>query len=136
MIKDARLGKEIVISVVNKIGILADISKILADHAVNIEAAAGYAVENTAVIMLVTDDNLRSIDALKKQGYQSVKEREAVIVKLENKPGALKGLTAKLAAEEIDIKQLYGTTCPESCPAIIVLSTTDNEKALVSFKKK
>ena len=52
------------------------------------------------------------------------------------KGGALKVLTAKLAAEAIDIKYIYGTTCSCGGPAKVVLSTSDNEKALVACKKK
>ncbi|MDD5431887.1 MAG: ACT domain-containing protein [Candidatus Omnitrophica bacterium] len=135
MVRSAKLSKEIVVTVVNKIGILADMSKLLADHGVNIEAVAGYAVNNEAKIMLITDDNLRSSDALKKAGYKSLVEREVLVVELENKPGALKQITAKLSGENIDIKQVYGTVCSGSCPAKIVLATSDNEKAIVAFKK-
>jgi hypothetical protein len=136
MIKNAKLCKEIVVTVVNKIGVLEDMSKLLADHAININAVAVYAQDGKAIIMLVTDDNLRAMDALKKAGYGSLKERETVMVELENKPGALKALTVRLAENDIDITQIYGTTCPASCPATIMLSTSNNDKALVAFKKK
>lgn len=136
MLKKAGLGKEIAVRVINKIGVLADISKILADHGINIVAAAGYAMNNEAEITLVTDDNLRAVDALKKNKYASVKENEVVVVELEDKPGALKNITATLAAENIDIKYIYGTTCPGGCPARLVISASDNEKALVAFRKK
>lgn len=135
MVKTAKLVKEIVVIVINKIGVLADMAKIMASHGINIEAIVGYAINNEAKIMVVTDDNLRATDALKKAGYKSVKEEEVVIVELENKPGALKLVTSNLASEGIDIKHLYGTTCPGGCPAKIVLSTSENEKALIIFKK-
>jgi len=135
MIKQAQLGKEIVVTVVNKIGVLADMSKLLAESGVNIEGVAGYAVDKEAKIMLVTNDALRSVEALKKAGYNSFKENEVVVVELEDKPGALKSITARLAMEGIDIKQIYGTTCSGGCPAKLIISTTDNEKALVAFKK-
>jgi len=135
MLKSAHLGKEIVVAVVNKIGVLADISKIVADHGINIEAVAGYAKDNEAEIMLVTSDNLRTGDALRKANYKSIKEREVVIVELENKPGAIKQVTVTLASHGIDIRHIYGTTCAGGCPAKIVLLTSDNEKALVAFKK-
>jgi len=136
MLKSAQMGKEIVVTVVNKIGVLADISKILADHGLNILAIAGYAAENnTAKIMVICDDNLRAGDALRKAGYNSNKESEVVIVSLENRTGAMKFVANKLASEGIDIKHIYGTTCPGECPARIVLSTSDNEKALVAFNK-
>lgn len=135
MIKAANLGKQIVVTVVNKIGMLADMSKLVADHGINIQAVAGYAVNNEAKIMIVTDDNLRASDALKKAGYNSLREEGVVIVDLEDKPGVLKLLTSDLVKEGIDIKQLYGTTCASGCPAKIVLSTNNNEKALLVFKK-
>ena len=136
MVRDAKLGKELVVTVPNKIGILANISKILADHGINIEGVAGYAANNEAKIMLVASDTLRAKEALVKAGYKMTKENEIVIVDLENKPGALKGISAKLADAKIDIKYTYGTACPTGCPARIILSTSENEKALLSLKAK
>lgn len=135
MIKAVKIVKEIVVTVVNKIGVLADMSGLLANSKVNIEAVAGYAVGNDAKIMLVTDDNPRATDILKKSGYASIAENEVVIVELENKIGALKNITAKLAAQSLDIKQIYGTVCSGGCPAKIVLSTSDNVKAVIALKK-
>ena len=136
MLKSARLAKEIVVSVVNKIGVLAEMSKLVAEHGINIIALAGYAEkDNTAKIMLISEDNQRISDALKKAGYKSLSEREVILLELENKIGALKEITAKLAAEDVDIKQIYGTTCAAGCPASIVVATSNNEKALLAFKK-
>jgi hypothetical protein len=136
MIKSAKLAKEVTLRVVNKIGVLADISQIIADHGFNIDAIAGYASGNDAVLMVVTDDVVRTVEALRKEGYRTVKEQEVLVVELKNKQGALKALTAKLAKDDIDITLAYGTTCPEGCPARLILSTSNNEKALVLFKKK
>lgn len=135
MIMQAQLGKEIAVTMVNKVGALADISKLLAETGVNIAAVAGYAVSTEAKIMLVTNDNLRSIEALKKSGYTSVNENEVVVINLEDKPGALRDIAAGLSAGGIDIKQIYGTTCSAGCPATLVISTSDNAKALATFKK-
>lgn len=135
MIKDANLGKELVITTENKVGILANMSKILADHGINIEGVAGYAAENNqAKIMIVAEDTLRAKEALQKAGYTNMKENEVVVVELENKPGALKSITAKMADAKIDIRYIYGTACPSGCPARIILATNNNEKAVVLFK--
>ncbi|MDP2913291.1 MAG: ACT domain-containing protein [Candidatus Omnitrophota bacterium] len=134
MIKSLKKGKEIVVTAANKVGILATISKILADHAINIEGVAGYAVNKEAKIMLVTNDTPRAKKALQEGGYKKIKENDVVVVELENKPGALKDLSAKLAGGKIDIKYTYGTTCIESCPSRIIFSTSNNEKAIVILK--
>lgn len=136
MLKGVRQGKEIKINVANKIGILSDMSKVIADYGINIEALAGYAMDDkTAEIILITDDNLRASEALKKSNYKSIKEADVVIVDLENKPGALKHITSALAAKDIDINYIYGTSCAEGCPSRVVLSTSDNQKALLVLKK-
>ena len=134
MIRDANMAKEIVVTEKNKVGILANISKILADAGINIQGVAGYAVDNEAKIMLVTEDNLRAVDAIKKGGYKTVKESEVVMAELINKPGALKSFTAKLVAGGIDIRYIYGTICSTGCPGKLVISTSDNEKVVVLFK--
>lgn len=138
MIKSVNLAKEVIVTVVNKIGVLADISKVLAEHGINIQAVAGYSVEGSkdASIMLITDDNLRAADALRKKNYGSIKEGEVLVIELEDKSGALKSVTEKLASQNVDIRYIYGTTCTAGCPAKLVLRTSDNEKALVAFKAK
>ena len=132
---EARLGKEIIVTIVNKVGILAEMSDIVASHGINIEAVGGYAVGNAANVMLVTGDNLRVIEALRAKGYKSAVENEVVIIDMENKPGGLKNITRKLAQEDIDIRHIYGSVCTGECPARLVISCSDNEKALVLLKK-
>jgi hypothetical protein len=136
MVKSVELGKELVVTEKNRVGILADMAKKLADGGINIEGVAGYAMKDEAKIMLVAEDSLRAKEILAKGGYKSVKENEVIVVELENRPGALKGVTSKLASAKIDIKYIYGTACPAGCPARIVLSTVDNEKTLVLLKAK
>jgi hypothetical protein len=135
MVKEVKLSKEIVVTVANKIGVLADMSKLLADEGINIDAVAGFAAAHEAKIMLVTQDSVRASIILKKANYNAIKENEVIVVDLENKPGALKDITAKMAAEMVDIKQIYGSACTAGCPAKIVISTTDNPKVLAALKK-
>ncbi|MBP7216893.1 MAG: hypothetical protein KBA46_06385 [Candidatus Omnitrophica bacterium] len=133
MFKSAKLGKEIVVTVANKIGVLADMTKILADSGINMMAVAGFVTGGEAKIMLVAADNLRAIDALRKRNYSAIKENEVVIVEVEDKAGALRNIAVKLAGESIDIKHIYGTNCGCGGPVMIVFSTTDNERAVVAL---
>lgn len=136
MIKNANIAKEVVVTAENKIGLLNKISKLAADHGINIDGVAGYGADNQAKIMMVTSDATRAVEALTAAGFKSVKESEVIILDLENKPGALKVVTDKLAAQNVDIKYVYGTACCGSCADKLILSTSDNQKALVAFKKK
>jgi len=135
MIKSASLAKEIVVNIKNAVGILADISRLLADHGINIEAVHGCALGEDATITILTSDNLRAIEVLKKERYANAEEKNVVVVELENKTGALKAVTARLADEDIDIKYTYGTVCPGGCPAKLVIATDNTEKTLLTLKK-
>jgi len=137
MIKGIRFNKEITVAVENKVGALADISKTLSDSGINLDAVAGYASGNEAKIMIVADNAQGAQEVLRKSGYKSIKENEIVVVELENKPGALKYITQALAAEGLDIKHIYGTACAcaSGCPCRLVLSTSDNNKAMACLKK-
>jgi hypothetical protein len=136
MIKRVTLGEEIEIATKNKIGLLADIAAMLANHGINIESALGYETGNTAKLMLVTSANLLIVGELKKKNYKSVKETEVLIVELEDKPGALKVVTTELKKAKIDIRYLYVTTMSgASCASKMVLQTSDNEEAMALLSK-
>ena len=135
MIKSVNLGRELVVKVPNKAGILADMTKVLAEHGLNVEGVAGYVTGSEAQIMIVAEDTLRAKEAMAKAGYKAAKDNEVVVIELQNKPGALKAVTAKLAAEKIDIRYVFGTACAAGCLAKIIFATTANEKAVVALKK-
>ena len=136
MIKRISLGEEIVITTKNKVGLLADISAMLASRGVNIQAALGYEAGTTAKLMLVTNANLSIVSDLKKKKYGSVKETEVVMVELEDKPGALKVVTTELKKAKIDIAYLYITasSVPGGASAM-VLQTGDNEKTMALLSR-
>jgi hypothetical protein len=137
MVKNAKSIKEISLRVVNKIGVLEDICRLLAERGINIEAVAGYSMDGSpdAEIKLVTEDSVRALEILHKNHYNQTREKEVLSIELENKPGALKLMTSRLAGEGIDIKYIYGSACPDNCPSRLVLSSSDDEKALVLFTK-
>jgi len=137
MIKKAVHGKEISVKIINEVGALAKITSFLVNHGINIEAVAGYAasIGAEAALMFITDNNIAAIDVLMEHGYQAIDENNILIVELENRPGTLKNISERLAQNQINITYIYGTTCMGACPMKIVLSTSDNHKALAVLKE-
>jgi hypothetical protein len=135
MIKRVTLGEELVITVKNKIGLMAEISEMLANRGINIESALGYESGKTAKLMLVTTANIAILSDLKKK-YKSVRETEVVMVELEDKPGAMKVVTTELKQAKIDIAYLY-VTAPANLrgSSRMVIQTSDNEKAMALLSK-
>ena len=137
MLKKALLTKEISVTVVNKIGVLDIMAGYLADRGINIEAIAGYEMpgSNQATIMLVVDNALRATEAIKERDFGSIEEHDVILVELDNKPGALKTVTGLLALKGINIRYIYATTSLDKCPVRVILSTSDNQAALIMLKK-
>ena len=137
MIKNIVLGEEITITTKNKVGILADVSKMLANKGINIEAALGYEIGPVAKLLIITNANLVIVNELKKMKYKSVKETEVLLIDIENKPGALKIVSTEMKENKIDIKYVYLTpcTCVARGSSRMVLQTSDNERAMAALGK-
>ena len=137
MIKNVMLGEEITITTRNKVGILADVAMMLANKGINIEAVLGYEVGITGKLLLITSANIIIINELRKKRYKLVKEREVILVDLENKPGALKVVATEMKENKIDIRYAYVTpcTCANKGSSRMVLQTSDNERAMVLLSK-
>lgn len=133
VIKKVTRGKEIAVAVINEVGVLARITSFLVNHGVNIETVAGYATPmgEEAGLMFITNDNKVVISILQEHGFEDISENDVLIVELENKPGALKNISEILAQNGINITYIYATTCSSGCPTKVVLSTSNNKKALV-----
>jgi hypothetical protein len=127
----AKQGKEVSVRVLNDIGILAQLTKIVAEKGVNIRAVAAWVEdENKGVVRLVTDDNLRAMDALRAHNY-APEEVDSIEVLMHHSPGMISSVCEKIGAGGLSLHYLYASApvSDESC--IAILSTDNNEHALV-----
>ncbi len=58
--------------------------------------------DGKARVMLVVEDTRQATDLLWQKGFTDLDEREKILAKLENKPGALKSVTGLPAARGIN----------------------------------
>jgi len=127
----AKQCKEISIRVLNDIGILAQLTKIIAEKGVNIRAAAAWVEdENKGVVRLVTDDNLRAMDALKAHNY-APEEINSVEVLMHHSPGMLSSICELIGSGGLNVHYLYASAPVSEDTCLAVLSTDNNERALV-----
>jgi hypothetical protein len=126
----ARHGKEMVVKVQNEIGLLANLTQVLAQKGVNILAVSAGVAGANAVVHLVTDDNLRAGDALRKQRYNP-QERDVVLVDVPHKPGMLRHVTELLAKQGIDLHHLYGSAALPVPECLLVFASANNDRAVV-----
>jgi len=126
---EAKQGKEIVLSVKNEIGLLFELSKLLAEKGVGILAINATVCGEECVIRLVTDDNLRTRDALVDKGY-AADEEDVILVEVLHKPGMLKRVTEVMAGEKIDVHHAYATASEDQEKCLLVLHSANDEHVL------
>ena len=127
----AKQCKEVSIRVLNDIGILHQLTKIVAEKGVNIRAVAAWVEdENKGVIRLVTDDNLRTVDALRAHNY-APEEIDSIEMLMPHSPGMLSCVCEKIGSRGINILYLYASAPMAADACLAILSTSDNDRALV-----
>jgi hypothetical protein len=126
----ARIAKEVVVKVHNEIGVLANLSKLIAEKGINILAVSAWVTGSEANIHLVTEDNLRVMDTLRAKSYHP-READVVLVESPHKPGLLRHVTEKLAGSGIDIHHLYASAALDQARCLIAFACADNDRAVV-----
>lgn len=120
---------QLVVTVENKPGVLAQIASTLGQADVNILAALAPEVKGKAKLRLVVDNPGKAKELLK-AAKMRVAEEEAIAMSLEHRPGALAELTQKLAQAKINIKYAYATAASGSAKATVILAVPNVTKAL------
>lgn len=114
----------------NEVGALDGLAKTVADKGANILAASASVDRDQVTIRLVTDDNVRVVDALRGCGYDA-HEAEVLVAETPHKPGMLRHITEKLAGAAIDIHHLYATAAINQDRCLPVFATAHNDRARV-----
>ncbi len=132
---EARLVREIVVEHVDRIGVVADISRLLGDMGINLSAVSA-AVDGDAVrIGLITSSQSYARDALRDAGY-TIRERDVIVVELPHHPGFLCRITEALARRELTITELYATVPDDGDTGLVVFTCSNNLHAVQLLRGK
>lgn len=127
------LDKQLMITVNNKVGTMAEVAHIISSSGINMIATCAYAVENKGLIMFVCEDHQTAKKLLKAKKYD-VREEEVILLSIDNKPGELQAYTQKIADAGIDITLLYGSVSKSGKESRIVIVSEDNQTVLTVLK--
>lgn len=120
---------QLLISEQSKPGVIAQVASVLGEAGVNIKAFSAPEVTGTGKLRLLVAD-LDGARAALKAAKVRFSEETALLLSLENKPGALKQVADLLTKARINIKCGYCTPSREGKRAIVVLTVSNTEKAL------
>ncbi len=127
--REARLVQEIVIEGADRIGVVADISRLLGDMGINLSAVSAAVDGESVRIRLITSSQSYARDALRDAGY-TVRERDVIAIELPHHPGFLCRITEALARRDLTITELYATVPEDGDTGLVVFSCPNNLHAL------
>jgi hypothetical protein len=126
---------QLVISGQSKPGVLAAVAAVLGEAGVNIKAFSAPEVTGTGKLRMLVAD-LDGARAALKAAKIKFGEETALILSLENKPGALNQVADLLTQSRINVKCGYCTPSREGKRAIVVLTVSNTEKAQTILRNK
>jgi len=129
---DAQLRREIVLTTENRTGLLAEISRLLADMGINLLSIVVIAVDEFAIIRLLASSHSHASDALRGMGF-SVEERDVVVMELPHYPGFLSRISEALARKDVSLIDLHATVSEEGSTGVVVFSCSDNGRRAVQM---
>jgi hypothetical protein len=117
---------QLVLTLRSQPGVLASVSRALADAGVNITALCAGDAAGRGKIRILTKDVVKARRALRAAGYRPTEE-PAFVVRLPNKPGMLARTAEKVAKARINIRSAYATAAGRS--AVVVITVGSPAKA-------
>jgi hypothetical protein len=99
--------EEIVVTVDDRPGVLAEIGELLGEANVNIETLTATTFNGQGVIHLVVDDGEDAGEVLKSNGFKVEAARPVLMATLDDQPGELGRYCRKLADSGISISAAY-----------------------------
>lgn len=105
-------------------GLVAEISELLGRNDINIDAINARSQCGFAEIRLFTSDNDASLSLLNESGFKAVPD-ENVLVRIDDRPGALARISRTLSENDIDIRAI--TMIEQNKGFNIVAIVTDND---------
>ena len=98
--------KEIVVTIDNRVGALAQVCEKLGGAGINIESISAYGDGQKGIIRFVTGDEVSALSLLSKSGARA-SVSDVVVVKANDQPGELGKITRRLAQHMVNIESIY-----------------------------
>jgi len=116
--------KQLSVSLPNKRGQLARMSRCLAEAKVNVIALSVLECTESGVVRLVVDKPEEAAKALKQAGM-TFNQTDVLLVALPNKVGVLAEVSEKLAESKVNVNFVYGSTGTGRGSTFIVIGCTN-----------
>ena len=118
----------IVVMANNQVGVIADITAILAKAGINLESIDTESSGEQGAVILTTDNSDRALYVLNQAGYKAVGD-EVLVLRLRDEPGSLAQVAEKLKQAGVNIQSMH-ILSRHGGYAMIALTTDDRARTL------
>lgn len=126
--------KQISVFVENKIGNLAEVTKVLADAGISLHAISLADTKNFGVLRVIVDDSYNAATTLKEQGY-IFSITPVLAVAVPDEPGGLYRILTLLRDHNINLEYLYDCNIRKSDCAYMIFKLEKPEEAIEVLTK-
>jgi len=127
--------KQISVFLENKIGRLAEITKILGDKEINIRALSIADTAEFGILRMIVSQPEETYSILEKSGF-TVSETEVIVVEVVDKPGGLAQILKIIAKANLNLEYLYAFVSPKGRNALVVLKVEKPSEAIELLTRK
>lgn len=99
------MTQQLTIVMENRTGAIAEVTKLLADHQINITQINVDGLEKNGVLHLAVDEFDKALEVLRNGEYQVMPE-EVLLVQVPDVPGGLASLAVKLADAKVNVRSM------------------------------
>ena len=117
----------IIVMARNEVGVIADISRTLADEGINIETISAEALDEKGVVTLTTDSYDDALRVLTDAGFKTVSD-DSLVLRLPDEPGSLAKVAERFKDAGVNIQSLHIVE-RRGDHTIVALSADDRAKA-------
>ena len=121
-------AKQLSVFIENREGRLDEVLAVIKAANVNILSLSLADTSEYGLLRLIVSDPAKGDAALKENGFSSMLT-DVLVVRLDNKVGALQSFLADLAKTEINLEYMYGLTIEKEGKASLVIKASDLKKA-------
>ena len=122
-------GTQLAVFLENRPGALGRVCEAFAKAGVNIYALTVSDTVDHAVVRMVVSDSIKALMLLGERGVLAF-ENDVLLIDAANELGVLGKIAEALSRAEVNIEYAYFATTGDSPKGLIVLRTSDTEKAL------
>ena len=126
--------KQISVYIENQPGKLAETTRFIADHGINLRALSIADTRDFGILRIIADEPEASAEKLREGGY-IVNVTEVIAVGIKDAPGSLAAILEIIAAAGVSVEYTYAFLATRISGAVMIFRVDDGEKAAAALKE-